>query len=75
MEEIFAYQTWRSGGLQVSSLYYGAEARLFIERHYESNTFADLHVFNNEQEANFAYNEVLEALEIQKMALEAQYAR
>lgn len=44
VNKVYAFQTWRNGGTQVSALYEGDEARQFVDSHYESATFAHLHV-------------------------------
>ena len=52
-----AFQTWHNGGLQKSSTYYSdvlydgvSEYASFVERHHNTNTFAQLHIANNEAE-------------------------
>jgi hypothetical protein len=52
-----AFQTWHNGGLQKSSTYYSdvfhdgkSEYDSFVDHHHNSNTFAELHICNNEAE-------------------------
>lgn len=46
-EDLYAFEMWDNGGTQMSAIYEGAAAREFIVRHYESGTFAQLHVYRD----------------------------
>jgi len=50
-KNIFAFESWTNGSMQFSALYSGAEAERFIEAHEASGTFADLWVFDTQEEA------------------------
>jgi len=55
-----AFQTWYNGGLQKSSTAYSdvfysgeetkSEYEAFVDKHHNSNTFAELHICKNEAE-------------------------
>lgn len=61
---VAAFETWHNGGLDCSSLYTvsrDGQERVdnFVSRHYESGTFAQLHTFTSEEEANKEYEKVI----------------
>ena len=59
---IFAFQSWMNGStLQLSSLYEGDRALDFVDSHFESNTFAGLHIGG--EEVREEYNQLQEQLE------------
>ena len=60
-----AFQSWDNGGIQTSSVYYSnrfhdgvSEFNSFVEKHETSNTFATLHICNNMEEWDAAYEEL-----------------
>lgn len=57
---VAVFESWINGGIQLSSIYCGQGADDFIEAHYASGTFAELHEFENEDEAFIAYNYLLD---------------
>lgn len=57
------FESWWNGGLQKSALYLssvdGQDAvNDFIEGHYTSGSFANLHCFDSEDEAQYEYNKI-----------------
>jgi hypothetical protein len=57
------FETWSNGGLQKSSLYLASvEGQEYVDEwikgHYSSGSFANLHCFDSEDEAQYAYNKI-----------------
>ena len=49
---LYAFESWMNGSeVQTSGFYRGVEAMEFIDIHEESSTFAELHVYQFEEEA------------------------
>lgn len=60
-----AFQSWRNGGIQTSAVHYSnryndgvSEFDDFVEKHYNSNTFATLHICHNVEEWDEVYKEL-----------------
>lgn len=54
------FESWSNGGLQLSALYLASvdgqeKVDSFIEMHFQSNTFAALHAFEDEEFAKSIY--------------------
>ena len=60
IKTVAVFESWINGGIQLSSIYYNQEATDFIEAHYNSGTFAELHEFESKSESIIAYNYLLD---------------
>jgi len=59
-----AFQTWMNGyQLQYSSLYLNDDAQELEKEHWDSNTFASLHVFDSVEEGEKAYESMVKEAE------------